>query len=65
MTEPRPIRTLIVDDERLAREAVRLLLARDGEVEIAGECADGAAAIDAIRAGGVDLVFLDVQMPER
>lgn len=58
------IRTLIVDDEPLARQNIRLLLAGDAEVEIVGEAGDGAAALRAIRKLAPDLVFLDVQMPE-
>jgi two-component system, LytTR family, response regulator len=60
---PHPIRVLIVDDERLAREGVRALLEGEPDVSIAGECADGPSAIDAIRAGGIDVMLLDVQMP--
>ncbi len=56
-------RTLIADDEPLAREGVALLLARDPEIEVVGESADGAAAIQAIRLHHPDLLFLDVQMP--
>ncbi len=59
----RPIRTLIVDDEPLARDAVRLLLQDDCDIEIAGECRDGQSAVDVLRAGDIDLIFLDVQMP--
>ncbi len=58
------IRTLIVDDEPLARQNIRLLLEADPEVEIVGEAGDGAAAVRAIRKLSPDLVFLDVQMPE-
>jgi two-component system LytT family response regulator len=57
------IRTLIVDDERLSRQALRVLLARDREVEIVGEAADGEAALDLIRRLHPRLLFLDVQMP--
>jgi two-component system LytT family response regulator len=57
------LRVLIVDDEKLAREGVRALLETEPDVRIAGECADGASAVEAIRAGGVDVVLLDVQMP--
>ncbi len=56
-------RVLIVDDEPLARERLRTLLADEPGMEIAGEAADGGAAADAIRALSPDLVFLDVQMP--
>jgi len=57
------IRTLIVDDEPLARQTLRLLLAQEPDVEIAGECADGPAAIGAVRRLSPDLVFLDIRMP--
>ncbi len=63
MTVDRPIRTLIVDDEPLARDAIRLLLQNDPDVEVTGECRDGQSAVDALRAGNIDLIFLDVQMP--
>lgn len=58
------IRTLIVDDEPLARSNVSLLLHPDPEIEIIGECASGAEALAVIRSAKPDLVFLDVQMPE-
>ena len=58
------IRTLIVDDEALARARLRQLLQPEAEIEIIGECADGRAAKSAIRRDSPDLVFLDVQMPE-
>lgn len=58
------IRTLIVDDEPLGRERIRNLLARDSEIEIAGECSDGPSAVTAIQSLKPDLVFLDIQMPE-
>lgn len=58
------IRTLIVDDEPLAREGVRVLLQQDPDVEVVGECATGREAAQAINELGPDLLFLDVQMPE-
>jgi len=58
------LRVLIVDDEPLAREKLRTLLEKELDVEIAGECRDGAAAVSAIGRLAPDLVFLDVQMPE-
>jgi two-component system LytT family response regulator len=63
VTTPATIRTLIVDDEPLAREGLRVRLAREADVEIVGEAIDGVAAIESIRALTPDLVFLDVQMP--
>jgi two-component system, LytTR family, response regulator len=56
-------RTLIVDDEPLAREGIRTRLAAIGGFEVIGECGGGRAAIAEIRARTPDLVFLDVQMP--
>jgi len=61
---PRKIRTVIVDDEPLARSNLSVLLRRDPEIEIAGECGSGAEAIGEIRVSRPDLLFLDVQMPE-
>lgn len=63
------IQVLIVDDEKPARERVRRLLVRDPRVEIAGCCAGGAEALAQIEAASaaaqpVQLMFLDVQMPE-
>jgi two-component system LytT family response regulator len=58
------IRTLIVDDEPLARDRLRQLLQNEPEIEITGECADGREAVAAIQKTPPDLIFLDVQMPE-
>ena len=60
-----PIRTLVVDDEPLAREGIIALLVQDPGIEVIGSCADGQSAVSAIRAQRPDLVFLDVQMPKR
>ncbi len=60
----RKIRTIIVDDEPLARSNLIVLLRPDPEIEIVGECACGKEALAEIRARKPDLVFLDVQMPE-
>jgi two-component system LytT family response regulator len=56
-------RTLIVDDEALARKHLLSLLADEQDFEMAGECADGKSAVRSIVALEPDLVFLDVQMP--
>ena len=58
------IRTLIVDDEPLARKRILMFLRDEPDVEIAGECMNGADAITQIEEHKPDLVFLDVQMPE-
>src|SRR5262245_1737611 len=57
------IRTLIVDDEPLARQRVRDLLKRDADIDVLGECGDGKQALAELRRLKPDLVFLDVQMP--
>ncbi len=68
MTPPRKtqsvdrIRTLIADDEPMARRGVRLLLERDSGIEVVGEATGGVEAADLIRRLKPDLVFLDVQM---
>jgi two-component system LytT family response regulator len=60
----RKIRTLIVDDEPLARERVRTMASSEPDLEVIGEARDGAEAVDAILSQSPDLVFLDVQMPK-
>lgn len=57
------IRTLLVDDERLARRGLELRLAAAPDVEIVGECENGREAIDRVAKLEPDLMFLDVQMP--
>jgi two-component system, LytTR family, response regulator len=58
------IRTLIVDDEPLARRNLRLLLEKDPQIEIMDECRNGREAVKAIDSLAPDLIFLDIQMPE-
>jgi two-component system LytT family response regulator len=55
---------LIVDDEPLARRNLRLLLEKDPQIEIVGECGNGREAVKAISELSPDLIFLDIQMPE-
>jgi len=57
------IRTLIVDDEPLARRRIRALLRAEADVFVVGECGDGESASRAIVDLKPDLVFLDIQMP--
>jgi two-component system, LytTR family, response regulator len=59
-----PLSVLIVDDEALAREGLRMLLAQDRDVSAVREARDGREAVAAIREVRPDLVLLDVQMPE-
>jgi two-component system, LytTR family, response regulator len=58
------IRTLIVDDEPIARARVLSLLLEEPDVDVVGECAGGSQAVSFIRSQSPDLVFLDIQMPE-
>jgi len=58
------IRILIVDDEAVARQRLKRLLAAEPDVTIVGESPDGASALRAIALENPDMVFLDVQMPE-
>lgn len=58
------IKTLIVDDEPLARERIRTLLKDEPGFSIAGEAANGKEALKKIQNEKVDLLFLDIQMPE-
>ena len=62
MTEK--IRTLIVDDEPLARRNLRVLLEDDPQIEIVEECRNGREAVKAINSLSPDLIFLVIQMPE-
>jgi two-component system, LytTR family, response regulator len=66
MSEPSQarLRILIVDDEDLARQRLKALLARRSDFELIGECSNGADAVRAIESLKPDIVLLDVQMPE-
>lgn len=58
------LRVLIVDDEPLARQRIRQLLAGEPDMEVAGEAGNGVEAVGLIETLHPDLVFLDIQMPE-
>ena len=57
------IRTMVIDDEPVARSRV-ISLREEEDIEVVGECADGAEAVSRIEGASPDLLFLDVQMPE-
>jgi two-component system LytT family response regulator len=59
-----PIRALIVDDERLARQRLKRLLGAVVDVAVVGEAASGGAALELVSRLEPDLLFLDVQLPE-
>jgi two-component system LytT family response regulator len=60
----RTLRTILVDDEELARQVLRELTAAHPEIEIIAECANGFEAVKAITELRPDLLFLDIQMPK-
>jgi two-component system LytT family response regulator len=57
------IKTIIIDDERLAREELKLLLAEFIEIDIIDEAQNGVEGIEKIKQHKPDLIFLDVSMP--
>ena len=59
-----PLRTLVVDDEPLARANLLVLLRADPTIDLLGECGSGAEALTTIRSTRPDLLFLDIEMPE-
>jgi len=59
-----PVRTLVVDDELMARKRIRRFLKSEPDILLVGECGDGREAIAAIQSLKPQLLFLDVQMPE-
>jgi two-component system LytT family response regulator len=58
------IRTLVADDEPVARARMLALLSDEPDIEVIGECASGPQTIAAIERTSPDLVFLDIQMPQ-
>ncbi|WP_129641580.1 LytR/AlgR family response regulator transcription factor [Peristeroidobacter agariperforans] len=58
-----PIRTIIVDDEELARRGIELRLAQHPDIEIVRHCANGREAVESMMEDKPDLMFLDIQMP--
>jgi two-component system LytT family response regulator len=63
MNGSRPIRTMLVDDEPLARSVLRQALAPHADVQILGECGDGDEALAKVPGWAPDLLFLDIHMP--
>lgn len=56
-------RVLLVDDQELVRSGFRMILGTEGDLEVVGEAADGAAAVEAVGRLAPDVVLMDVQMP--
>jgi len=63
VTTTGPLRTLVVDDEQLAREELCFLLEQAGDIEIVGQAGDGPSGLRLAGELKPDLLFLDVQMP--
>lgn len=58
------LRTVVADDERLAREKLLVLLKSEPQVQVVAECSDGKQTVSAVRHFAPDLLLLDIQMPE-
>lgn len=58
------IKCLIVDDESLAREAIKVYIEKMPELELTAECENAIQAMSSLRNNRVDLIFLDIEMPE-
>ena len=61
---PDKIRTLIIDDEELARSVIKSFLDDHAELELVGECANGFEGLKMIQEENPDLIFLDIKMPK-
>jgi two-component system, LytTR family, response regulator len=57
------LKTAIADDEPLARERLKRMLASDRDIEIVAECRNGSEVVNALKTNHTDLLFLDIQMP--
>src|ERR1700744_4522448 len=58
------VRTVIADDERLARQKLMILLQSEPSIRVVAECQDGRQTVSAIRSLRPDMLFLDIQMPD-
>jgi two-component system invasion response regulator UvrY len=59
------IRVLVCDDHLIVRQGIRMLLADAPDISVAAEAASGPEALAAVRTGGIDVVLLDIAMPQR
>lgn len=62
---PEPIRVLVVDDHALFRRGLQMVLEQEPDIEVVGEAADGAEAVDRAADALPDIVLMDVRMPRR
>ncbi|NMA86455.1 MAG: response regulator transcription factor [Tissierellia bacterium] len=58
------IKVLIVDDEKLIRDGLKIILSTYKDIEVVGLCEDGYAALDFIRKNPVDIILMDIRMPK-
>jgi DNA-binding NarL/FixJ family response regulator len=58
-----PIRVLVVDDQTMVREGLRMILEAQSDIEVVGEAGDGAAALRETAAHRPDVVLMDIRMP--
>jgi two-component system, LytTR family, response regulator len=63
-TTPNPLRVLIVDDERPARDKLKILLSQEPDMKVTSECGNGTAALSALNELKPDLLLLDIQLPD-
>ena len=63
MTDPGPLKVLLVDDHAMVRSGFAMVLSVEDDIEVVGEAADGLQAIEQARATRPDVVLMDVQMP--
>ena len=63
MTDRRRTRVLIVDDHLMVREGLKILLSTDPDLEVVGEAANGAEAVELVRSTKPDVVLMDLMMP--
>ena len=59
------IRVLICDDHLIVRQGIKQILADASDIALAGEAGSGPEAVALVRAGGIDVVLLDIAMPQR
>ena len=64
MKTTRILRCIIADDEPLAREVIARYISRIPSLQLVEECSNAVEVMEAVKSGEIDLIFLDIQMPE-
>ncbi len=59
------IRVLVCDDHQIVRQGIKQILADASDLALAGEAASGPEAVARVREGGIDVVLMDIAMPQR